>query len=78
MFKKEKGVSPKQYIVNGKLSKAMNYLQTTNMPISSIAYSLGYSTVVEFSKQFKNYYGLTPSEIRKQTGNKRESDLSHN
>lgn len=59
------GISPKQYLMGLKMSKAVNLLTTTEMPISSISISLGFEDQLAFSKSFKKYYGCPPTEYRK-------------
>lgn len=43
---------------------AKRLLSTTNLTILEISYKLGYSSIIHFSKLFKQEIGLTPSEYR--------------
>ena len=36
----------------------------TALPVSEIAYALGYQNASSFNRQFKRRFGLTPSEFR--------------
>jgi len=59
------GISPKKYLTNLKLKKAARLLTTTELSIFIIASSLGFDDQLAFSKIFKTYYNLSPSEYRK-------------
>lgn len=48
-----------------KMNKAQHYLTKTSMKISEISEQLGYGSVDHFSRTFKKYYGLSPSDYRK-------------
>ncbi|WP_102409033.1 AraC family transcriptional regulator [Parabacteroides bouchesdurhonensis] len=63
-FKEYTGVSPAQYQLQQKLSKAKELLTTSSMNISEIAYFLKFDNVGQFSTFFKKKEGLTPSEFR--------------
>lgn len=57
-------ISPKKYIISRKLSKAKQLLSETDMPISEIAASVGYSDALNFSKMFKKNTGYSPKAFR--------------
>lgn len=59
------GTSLHQYLIMHRISQAISLIQTTNMPISEIAYSVGFRDANHFSKQFKLKTGKTPGEFRK-------------
>lgn len=48
-----------------RMKEAKNLLQNTNVSIEEIAGEVGFSSVYSFRKNFKHYYGLTPSNYRK-------------
>lgn len=48
-----------------KMSAAKVMLYDKNLSITDIAQRLDYSSVGHFSTSFKNYYGMTPNEFRK-------------
>lgn len=66
IFKAETGVSPKRYIVNTKLKNAQKLLLETDYSITQIASSVGFLSVLDFSKFFTKNTGKSPSEFRKQ------------
>lgn len=65
LFREYAGVSPKEYVMNSKLEKAMLYLEYENMSIGEIAECLNFTDAAYFSKQFKQRTGMTPGEYRK-------------
>lgn len=52
------------YINNIRLEKSKELLKDTNLTISEVAYSCGFSSPSYFSTSFKNKYNLSPTEFR--------------
>ncbi|MBE9065859.1 helix-turn-helix transcriptional regulator [Leptolyngbya cf. ectocarpi LEGE 11479] len=50
---------------NTRLEHGLSLLQSTDMPISAIAYTCGFKTPSHFSDSFRKRFGIQPSEIRK-------------
>ena len=48
------------YILNTRLQKAKYFLQNEELPISEIAYHVGFSSPAYFSTVFKSKFGVTP------------------
>ena len=65
IFKEKIGVSPKRYIDNCKLARAKTLLNETNMTITQIANSIGFTDVLTFSKFFSANEKRSPSNFRK-------------
>ncbi len=63
-FKSIYGTSPTKYIISKRLEKAQNLIKTTDLRISDIAYDCGFTDTSYFSKTFKNYYNISPSDLR--------------
>lgn len=61
LFKKSTGYTLMEYSNNLRLDKSKEYLRTSSYSITEIAELLGYSSVHYFSKQFKDYYGISPT-----------------
>lgn len=64
-FKEETGLPPLQYFVNLKFEKAKELIVFSDLNISEIALQLGYDNPLYFSRHFKKYTGMSPSEYRK-------------
>lgn len=75
LFKKHLGISPLQYIINQKLEDARRMLLNSSDTVEAIAISLNYDDPHYFMRQFKNRFGMTPSEFRKHYSNPLELHL---
>jgi len=53
-----------EYIRHARLELARDYIATTEMNISEVVYSIGFTSRSYFSKIFKERYGLSPSEFK--------------
>ncbi len=58
-------VTPKQYLVELRMKRALKLLSGSKKSIAEIAGELGYSDQYCFSKAFRKYYGEAPSTFRK-------------
>ena len=58
------GQSTQQYIHDKLIEKAKEKLSTTDLPVTEIAYALGFEHPQSFSKLFKTKTDLSPSEFR--------------
>ncbi|GAA4280796.1 nickel-binding protein [Gaetbulibacter aestuarii] len=56
---------PNAFIRNYRLSQALERIKTQNGNISEIAFEAGFNSVGYFSKQFKNAFGVLPSNYSK-------------
>lgn len=65
IFKRVTGESFIYYVNKQKIQKSEALLKETNMPVSEIAEKCGFSDVKYFSRVFKKYTDMTPSEYRK-------------
>lgn len=59
------GMSPSGYILHIKMEEAKRLLLNTQKSSAEISYDLGYCNPNHFSKQFKEYYEVSPSQYRK-------------
>ena len=66
IFKKQLNISPQEYLVSFRLKKSAELLRTSNMSIQEVAETIGYDNPLTFSKMFKQTYGVSPREYRKQ------------
>lgn len=65
-FKKITGITPKEYLTDLKLLKAKDMIKHTS--ITNVAYDLGYENISYFISLFKNKYGMTPKQYKKNDG----------
>lgn len=67
VFRKEFGITPKQFLIGLKMKKACQLLSNTDLPIGFISQTLGFEDQMAFSKLFRKETSMTPSVYRKQT-----------
>ncbi|WP_026495531.1 response regulator transcription factor [Butyrivibrio sp. WCD3002] len=67
MFKKEEGVSLKQYISDYRVQKAKELLSNPSVRISDVAANVGFDNFSYFSTVFKKTTGYTPGEFHAMT-----------
>lgn len=65
LLKEYTGFAASEYILKLRIEKAKNILLETNIPICSIATTIGIKYPAYFTRIFKNNTGLTPREYRK-------------
>ena len=65
-FKNVYGYGFKEYQTKVRMEWAATHLINSNMKIGEISDATGYSKQTKFTKAFKNYYGVTPSEYRRE------------
>lgn len=63
-FRKVAGINMTVYITDVRFKEAKRLLRDTNLKISSISERVGFSDSRYFSKVFKRYTGMRPSEFR--------------
>lgn len=64
-FKQSTGQPPHQFVVDARLSHARSLIIRSDEPFTSIARSAGFSSHSHMTAQMKQYWGITPSDIRK-------------
>jgi AraC-like DNA-binding protein len=65
LFHKNLQISPGEYIRRTKLQESKQMIREDNLNFTEIAAALQYSTVHHFSRQFKEKFGITPTEYAK-------------
>lgn len=63
-FKLLYGMTVTEYIRNARLEVAREHIATTEMNISEVVYSIGFTSRSYFSKIFKEKYGISPSDFK--------------
>ncbi|WP_409283540.1 helix-turn-helix domain-containing protein [Pseudomonas protegens] len=66
LFKKVNGCNFKDYLAQVRVNRARFLLKNTQLPITEICYSCGFSEHKQLIVAFRNHCALTPSEYRKQ------------
>ena len=62
-------MGPGDYIIKIRLDKAKEFLINNNYPINVIAKNVGYPDALYFSRLFKKYYNISPTNYRKKFRN---------
>lgn len=66
LFKKTTGESFTGYVTRIRMEKALNLIRTTSMRIFEIAAATGFDEPNYFTTVFRQHYGMSPKECRKQ------------
>ncbi|MFA7174090.1 MAG: AraC family transcriptional regulator [Kiritimatiellia bacterium] len=66
-FKQITGLPPCQFQLACRMERAKHLLTTTELPITRIAFDLGFCASQHFSGHFKRAFGITPTAWRRQT-----------
>jgi AraC family transcriptional regulator, arabinose operon regulatory protein len=64
LFKAQTGCAPREYLHLLRMHRACQLLRASELSIKQIAARLGYQDPFHFSRQFKAFHGLSPSEYR--------------
>lgn len=68
LFKQQFGFGIHEYVQKVRMDKAKELLSDPNLKIQDISEMLGYKDKNYFSKAFRNYYSVSPSEFRSSNG----------
>ncbi len=64
-FKEITGRSPRQFLIQCRLSASEDLLRSTKLSCTEIAYRCGFSTSAQYSALFRKEYSITPLQYRK-------------
>ena len=64
LFLRYAGTTPTQYLIRARLEQAKRFLLFSDRPIGDIALSAGYGDASHFTRQFKQYAGMSPRDFR--------------
>ncbi|WP_270345466.1 AraC family transcriptional regulator [Enterococcus thailandicus] len=67
VFKESTGMSPINYLIQVRLKHAKELLSNEQLTIREISQAVGYQDAYHFSKLFKKYYGVSPSQLAKKS-----------
>ena len=68
LFSEVEGTTIEKYGIQQKIEKAKELLVYNELPLSEIAFQLGYSSVAHLSAQFKKVTGLPPTHFKNMGG----------
>ena len=63
-FKAQVGISPMKYLLSRRIAKARELLKKEDLPISTVASSVGFNDMSSFTVQFKKFSGKTPIKFK--------------
>jgi len=63
LFIKFTGTGPIEYLIHYRMNKAHEWLLTKRFSVSAVARSVGYADPYYFSRLFKKYKGVAPSQV---------------
>lgn len=63
-FKKEIGMSPKNFIMSKRLNEAYHMITSSNESCTQIAYKCGFSDSAQLSKLFKKHFSISPKKLQ--------------
>jgi AraC family transcriptional regulator, arabinose operon regulatory protein len=58
------GLSPVRYLIQARIERARQLLAETNMSVTTVAMTLGYTDIAYFSRQYKRHTGHPPRHTR--------------
>jgi AraC-like DNA-binding protein len=65
LFKRSTGLGIREYAKNRRLSAAAKFLAATDFSVKAVAVECGYRSPPDFTRRFKEYFHLTPSDFRR-------------
>lgn len=77
LFKKYSDRSPQAHLIDCRIRKAQTLLWSTDFSVSTIAASVGYDDVLQFSRIFKKKVGVSPKFFRSERKDK-SSEFQNN
>lgn len=72
LFSMHEKMTFRHYVLNEKIDRSKNLLKYSNYKIQEIGFYLGFSSQSHFTKAFRDFTGMKPSEYRKAYGNQTE------
>lgn len=65
IFYEKESISPQSYLMKLRMNRAAELLKG-DYSVTEIAAAIGYGDVLQFSKMFSKYFGLSPTEYKRQ------------
>ena len=67
IFKQQTGKTPHEFAANLRLMEARNLLENTLLPVSEVAFRVGFSSASGFQIAFQQKFGISPGKYRKES-----------
>lgn len=64
VFKESTGMSPLQFVVRERITRAQQLIRETSRSLIEIALDVGYTSPSHFAQVFRRVVGVTPTEFR--------------
>jgi AraC-like DNA-binding protein len=64
LFNMEVGKTLRRHLLEVRMARAAEFLKDGALPIKTIAFHCGYTIVNNFHRDFKNFYGTSPRQMR--------------
>ena len=74
LFMENLSIPPNEYLLRFRMNKAAALLETGTLSVGEVAYSTGFSDQLYFSRVFKKYMGLPPSQYSHQPAKARRGE----
>ncbi len=75
LFRRYLNVSPQEYLMNYRMTRAAELLTNTELTLEEIALSCGYQSAYSFGKVFKAKRGITPAKYRAKNRKEKKEHL---
>ncbi len=62
----EEGLGFREIIAQVRMARALTLLQSSDLPVTQIAYAVGYESLSQFSAKFRRHFGRSPGQLRAQ------------
>ena len=63
-FRKDHGITFQEYLVQQRINKAATLLMQSDVSVTEIALSVGFSDLSHFTRTFQKHIGIGPSRFR--------------
>lgn len=67
LFQQQLGMSPQQYLLQLRMQRARQLLETTTLQVQAVADQVGYTNLAAFSDRFRRHFGQSPRYYRQST-----------
>ena len=64
-FKQSEGITPHAFVLERRLAKARELLTATDLPLSDIAFTVGFADQSHLARRFRQVVGMSPGQFRR-------------